>query len=311
MLFGLRESRMLYNELNIYRIVKITYRPGNCIDSHAHEYFHYIYVIKGNPEIIVNDEKYAATPKELYLIAPHTQHEILNRSEQSCETLDIKFNSLNKLVTEQFIQLPVQISNCGHAAESILLTVISSMFENEVLTNDLICIKILELLCILLRSHKRCPNVAGYSIADESIIDIIDNKNTGIFEKVKKYIIENITGKLRIFELSKLFNMSEAYFCTMFKKHYEISPLQYITNLKIEKAIELMYSSSMNMSQISDFLGFESVHYFSRKFKQVIGMSPLNYITEKRGNIIINMSDNEMLRQNQHFQYDQKPIDKQ
>lgn len=301
---------MLYNEISIYRIVKITYLSNYCIERHVHDYFHYIYVIKGNPEIIIRNKIFHAEPRELFLIGPKTEHEVVNKSDKNCETLDIKFSSLNQLLVEKFKCLPIRIENSGNTIESILFAIIAGMYNKEPVINELICIKVLEFLCYLLKTNQTEETRNEYAVSDESIIDIIDNKNIELFEQVKKYIQQNIREKYRISYLANLFNMSEAYFCTMFKKHYDVTPIQYITMLKIEKAVDLMYSTSMNISEISDYLGFETVHYFSRKFKQLMGISPSKYISDRKGNIIINLSTDGSFQKDQHFQYTQKPINR-
>ena len=48
-------------------------------------------------------------------------------------------------------------------------------------------------------------------------------------------------------------------------------------NLKIDTAKQLMREGNYNITQIADYLGYASVHYFSRHFKQVTGMTPSEY----------------------------------
>ena len=51
------------------------------------------------------------------------------------------------------------------------------------------------------------------------------------------------------------------------------------TEMKIERAKDLLRNQDYNITQISEILGFSSVHYFSRRFKAVVGMSPSEYAT--------------------------------
>ena len=47
--------------------------------------------------------------------------------------------------------------------------------------------------------------------------------------------------------------------------------------MKIEFAKQLIREDQMNFTQISDFLGYSSIHYFSRQFKKITGMTPSEY----------------------------------
>ena len=49
--------------------------------------------------------------------------------------------------------------------------------------------------------------------------------------------------------------------------------------MKITVAKQLIRENQMNFTQISDFLGYSSIHYFSRQFKKIAGMTPTEYVT--------------------------------
>jgi YesN/AraC family two-component response regulator len=51
----------------------------------------------------------------------------------------------------------------------------------------------------------------------------------------------------------------------------------YINELKLNKSKELIKSSTYTLSEISEILGFSSIHYFSKKFKLNFGVSPTEY----------------------------------
>ena len=49
--------------------------------------------------------------------------------------------------------------------------------------------------------------------------------------------------------------------------------------MKIDFAKQLIRENEMNFTQISDFLSYSSIHYFSRQFKKLSGMTPTEYAT--------------------------------
>ena len=53
--------------------------------------------------------------------------------------------------------------------------------------------------------------------------------------------------------------------------------MEYFFRLKVEAAKEMIRMSQLNFTQISERLGYSSIHYFSRQFKKTTGMTPSEY----------------------------------
>lgn len=78
-------------------------------------------------------------------------------------------------------------------------------------------------------------------------------------------------------DLSKLCNMSEVHFRRVFAQIYQTSPIKYINRLKINKAKELLISSNISISEVSERCGFLNAYYFSKVFKENTGVTPGEY----------------------------------
>jgi len=63
--------------------------------------------------------------------------------------------------------------------------------------------------------------------------------------------------------------------------------MQYINNFRISKAKELMMYSDFNITQISELVGFQSVHYFSRYFKNKERITPSEFRKGVKDNIYV------------------------
>ena len=77
--------------------------------------------------------------------------------------------------------------------------------------------------------------------------------------------------------LANMCCMSEAYFRKLFKMIYDVSPKQYILNLKLEIASQLLQSQFYTINEVSDKSGFNDVKYFSRIFKKRFGFTPKEF----------------------------------
>ncbi|MBE6534525.1 MAG: AraC family transcriptional regulator [Ruminococcaceae bacterium] len=94
---------------------------------------------------------------------------------------------------------------------------------------------------------------------------------------VHRYISENFRTKLSLDNLCFLFGFNKTTLCQSFKSAYGITIFNYISNLKIKEAKALLRGKKMSITEISERLGYESVHYFCRSFKKQTGLSPTEY----------------------------------
>ena len=96
--------------------------------------------------------------------------------------------------------------------------------------------------------------------------------------KALDFIIENYTDpNLTLNTISSHVDVSEVHLRRLFQAILHISPLKYITNLKIKKAKEMLENSNYKISEISEICGFANPYYFSRIFKTHTGMTPTDY----------------------------------
>ena len=96
------------------------------------------------------------------------------------------------------------------------------------------------------------------------------------------YIQEHFGENLTVNDLAEHYGMSPNYFSSMFKKEMSRSAVNYITELRINQARELLYHSELSVVDISKKVGYEDSQYFFRVFKKYLGMTPLQYREESR-----------------------------
>ena len=94
---------------------------------------------------------------------------------------------------------------------------------------------------------------------------------------VTDYMMRNIHKTLTVCEICQELGLSASTLKRLVQRTCGQSLLAYFTDLKIAQAEWLILHSSMNMTQIAEQLGFSSVHYFSRVFKQKIGETPTEF----------------------------------
>ncbi len=98
-------------------------------------------------------------------------------------------------------------------------------------------------------------------------------------EKSLSYIEENLESDLTLEELSVIAQMSKNYFCRQFKKLNGISPFEYITIKRIERAVRYLESTNLTRTEIALRCGYNNTANFYHAFKKVTGKNPGDYKT--------------------------------
>ena len=102
------------------------------------------------------------------------------------------------------------------------------------------------------------------------------------------FIGENFERDLSLDEVAEHANLNAAYFSSYFKKMTGQSFVNYITELRVRRAKELLRDEHIKIGRISEMLGFNDTRYFAKIFKKYVGVTPSEY----RG-IIQKMKKNE------------------
>ena len=123
----------------------------------------------------------------------------------------------------------------------------------------------------------------------EFLISIIRNELSGVETKLAQntsnillnqilgFMEENITKRLTLEDIETHTNASRTAIENAFNNTFGCGAIKYFIKMKIECAKIYIREGNYNVTQIAEILAYDSVHYFSRQFKQVTGMSPKEY----------------------------------
>lgn len=108
--------------------------------------------------------------------------------------------------------------------------------------------------------------------------DLLKNE---IIEKVKQIVNQKVYEDIDIESISSLVFISSSYLRQIFKKEVGITLVNYIYNVKMEKACELLSTTDNKIEEIALRLGYNSSQYFIKRFKEYSGLTPNIYRIEK------------------------------
>ncbi|OGV52173.1 MAG: hypothetical protein A2X49_05865 [Lentisphaerae bacterium GWF2_52_8] len=101
-----------------------------------------------------------------------------------------------------------------------------------------------------------------------------EGKAEDMFGRSLDYIRSNYRRKITLEELAANSFLGLSRFSELFRRHAGCSPMHYVIGFRMKKARALLSYSDMSVSEVAEYLGFDSVHYFSNAFKKFYGHEP-------------------------------------
>lgn len=98
-----------------------------------------------------------------------------------------------------------------------------------------------------------------------------------IFNRVVDYLESNISSHVTIEQICRDNLIGRSQLQKIIKERSSLGIIEYFSQMKIDAAKEMIRTNRMNFTQVSEHLGYTSIHYFSRQFKKVTGMTPSEY----------------------------------
>ena len=104
-----------------------------------------------------------------------------------------------------------------------------------------------------------------------------EESSSSVVEKAKSFIKAQYHRDISLDDVSKEVDISPYYFSKLFKEEAGENFIEYLTNIRLKKAKELLDTTEMSMKEIGIQIGYSDPNYFSRIFKKNFGITPTEY----------------------------------
>ncbi|WP_243424871.1 AraC family transcriptional regulator [Drancourtella massiliensis] len=260
----------------------------------SHNFWEFVCVDKGEVTIGAGDQIYTLKKGDIAFHEPNEFHWVKANGSIAPNLIVISFSSKSPIMnffrkkilrTDDFARslLARIITEAGNFLEGRLddpyQTVLRPKSSQPPASGQLIQLYLEELMIYFYRKYSDLSTPADEKPdkPDKPDKTMKENIDTEVFNRVVAYLGQHLSGRVTIETICKDNLIGRSQLQKIFSKKSGLGIIEYFSNMKIEAAKELIRTEQMNFTQISEKLGYTSIHYFSRQFKKVTGMTPSEY----------------------------------
>lgn len=266
--FHLEDSE---NRGMIYRDgIAFGYSDNNIISNlsaHSHSYYEMTYMCDGEAVQIINNKPYYVHKGSLIILSPHKDYH--------------SHHSLTKIV-------PL---NCSFEKTDVLSYFPDPSVFPIVLDLDEYFQQQIEhlfyLLMVEIKNNRSQHAKAEWNFLDSIFLLISRNLSKGspnmnsAMEQILSYTINHLQD-VKFSDVAQIYGTSEGNFCRMFKKSFNMTFTEFVTNLRIEQAKKLLLNTQLKVESIYKQCGYNNSRPFFLDFKKRCGVTPHQFRKQNR-----------------------------
>ncbi len=240
--------------------------PNYAFEGESHSFWELTFIDHGELQTIVDDDIYTLEPLDFILYAPNQFHSQKALKNDSCSYLTILFDME---IPDSFL-ITNRVYHAHREIHQVINNFIKVSENNKLYDNELMLTYLKEFIIKTLQ----------YDFMDNSPVassPMQQRMENDLLNEIIDYINNNLYQQLNIEEICESFSISRSSLQALFNNNLGTPPKKYISDLKLARSKILIKDSQYTISQISTMLGFSSIHYFSRLFKQRFGITPSDY----------------------------------
>lgn len=250
---------------------------------HIHNYFEVNFVASGQCTFVFENEERTLKTGELCIIAPHSKHDLTIDDDDTTvfcimirkSTFNTTFFSLmsqRNLLSYFFRTILHGNSHANYLLfysedivwlKIIIRNAISECYKGDALSNNNCICWIHLFFSHLIRNYSNTVQFYNYQMGTD-------------FSLILQYIQHNYRT-LTLASLAEFFHYSETYLSTLIKQNTGYSFTSLVKQLRMADAVSYLANTQMKVSEIAEYIGYNSVDHFSRVFRTTYKMSPQEY----------------------------------
>lgn len=273
---GLKVDRSVsvveFMSVHKHRFTKETYVNKGDI----HNFPEMIYSLDSDVYVTVDNREYIIKKGELYLYAPNSYHKITRPIDAS--VLIVSFVPGYEKIKKAYNQ----VLSLDKETQAYFINTVEEMLEALTfsVTNGIPDLRLKPGVPMIQAAILKAKFEVFLLMLEKAFPEIFDSpeKSNSDLSDVIAHLKNNLSSNYTVQQMAKANMMSESKLKKLFREYLRTSPVSYFHKMKIEYAKFLLLEREKTITEISEALGFQSIHYFSRFFKKHTGACPTDYI---------------------------------
>jgi len=248
--------------------------PNDMKQMHIHNYHELYFLLSGKRRYFIGHTIYDVSAGDLVVIPKDELHRTTNISPQGYDRYLINFSDeylallrtafgaqrVDTFLKSGCIQLPTEKRE---EIKQMFASIEHELSAQNKGAHLMVTGKLNELIITAIRH--------GIPKQRES------EKTVDRIQKVAQYVSSNYQNPITLSEAAKMAYLEEAYFSKQFKKITGFCFAEYLTQVRMKKALALLSQTTLSVSEVALECGFSGGNYFGDVFHRIFGMSPSEY----------------------------------
>lgn len=229
---------------------------------HRHDFYEFEYILEGNIEYAVNGSIRRLSAGYASFMTPVDLHSYKSLDGKPIKAITVHFTNMNLPKDISLIEESVCIFKCSESIKQTFVDLCNEFYSQEEILKYKSLKNLLERLIILFLRQKKFVCRGAFP---EDITYALS------------HIRRNFLSELTLEDISKKCGYSMSYFCRRFKEYVGTGFLEYLNNIRLDYALNVLRCQDISVTDLSYECGFESVRNFRRAFLKKYGCSPSEY----------------------------------
>lgn len=240
---------------------------------HYHPEYELTYIVRGSGYRIIGNAHAYFSAGDFVLLGNNLPHTWSSKSDDNSQSEAIVIQFSNEFIAP-FLQLKESAAISKLLAESS--RGLSFQFSDELATKMIqITTKTgFESVLCLLELLEKLSSETAHQIASTTYHNTLSQKFESRINKVCLFLQAHFSEQISLQQVAGLVFMSESNFCKFFKKATSTTFSDYLNDLRITEACNLLLSTDLEINKIAHTCGFESLSYFNRVFLKKNKVTP-------------------------------------
>lgn len=275
----------------IFTIHYFEYMSDFSFEGESHNFWEFLYVDKGEVGVTADKSSIVLKKGDIIFHKPNEFHNVKATGDSAPNLVVVSFSSpstalsffenkilhVDELERNLLADIIIEARSCfACRLDDPYLTHMNQKIPDTFGAEQMIRLHLEHLLIHLVRRHSN-PIVFKKKLHTLPPKATKSRSDSEVFNRVVDYLEANIASHVTIEQICRDNLIGRSQLQKIFREKSNKGVIEYFSKMKIDAAKEMIRTGHLNFTQISERLGYTSIHYFSRQFKKLTGMTPSEY----------------------------------